>query len=91
MAIGVKVDGLMLLVIAGVVAGSVVYAKRKKIIESIDPTSEKNLAYQGASGFVKGASAGKYKNVADWTWQTRKYNPLAWAFEGIAKLTGDLP
>jgi len=91
MSVGLKVDGLMIVIVAGVVAGSVIYIKRKKIKQALDVTSDKNVFYSNTSDFVRGASSGKYKNVADFTYKTRKYNPLAWAFEVIGKLNGDLP
>ncbi len=89
--IGVKVDGLMVLVVAGIIAGVVVYTKRKNIIESVDPTNANNIVNQSATSIVKSVSNNKYQNVGDWVYKTKTYNPIAWAFEGIAKLNGDLP
>ncbi len=81
----------MLLVIGGVVAGSVVYINRKKLIEKIDPTNKNNLANTGFHSLVKTIDPTETRTYGEYLYDNKSIHPLAWIFEGIGKLTGDLP
>lgn len=87
----VQIDGVMVLTGAAVLAGLVLYAKRQELINAVNPASDQNVVNQAASKFVQEASDGQYENVGDWVYQTRGTNPIAWIFEGVGRLTGDLP
>jgi len=89
--IGVKVDGLMMLVIAGVGTAAYVSYKKKDIIAAVNPANDNNIINNQVSSVVKKITQGKSSSLGELTYKTRAYNPLAWIFEGVGKITGDLP
>ena len=91
MSVGVKIDGLMVLIITGVIAGSVIYINRKKMLEKIDPTNENNIANTSFHRLVNAIDPEETRTYGQYLYENKSIHPLAWIFEGIGTLNGDLP
>lgn len=90
MAVSVRVDGVMVVAGLALAGAAFLYWKRDAIAAALDPTRESNLAHQAATKAINAVTDGGYESVGDWAWATRDYNPLAWVFEGIGRVTGDI-
>lgn len=56
----------------------------------IDPTSKENLAYQSAGKLTEMITDGKENDVGTYIYRNKNGNPIAWVFDKIAKIRGDL-
>lgn len=90
----IKIDGLMVLIGAGVLGAVYIASQKEKIsaaLDKVNPASENNFVYQGTSKIVQAATMSEADSVGDLIYKTRYVNPIAWIFEGVGRITGDLP
>ena len=87
-----KIDGLMVLTGAVVIIGGYLYYKKDAIIDSVttavDVTSDENIVNQTFHAIANDPQGRSY---GEYIYDNKEIHPLAWIFEGVGKLTGDLP
>jgi len=69
MSTQIRIDGTMVLAVLAIAGAGYLYYKRKKIVEAVDPTSQKNLANQ-AFNKATGSYFASKTGVADETYGT---------------------
>lgn len=91
MGVEFKIDGIMILTGLVVVAGVAVYVKKEKIKEALNPASDQNAIYTALNESLADATGRKDLTLGKAIYETKTYNPIAWLFEGIGTVTGQLP
>ena len=85
-----SIDGTMILIGLAVVAVGYVSYKKDEIITAVNPADDGNFINTHVTDVVKKITMNESQSLGELTYKTRAYNPLAWIFEGVGRLTGDL-